>query len=378
MKIGVNASFIVDSKRNVHISSYDADAADLLYSTNISTPWQTETIDCFGDTGERTSLAIDKLGNLHVIYRGSNGSTGDPTVLKYATNSSGVWIIEKVDSNSRFITDTALALDSNGNAHVGYNGGKLSGSTFVRYATNTSGSWNVEEIYLLGGEVIQGLSIALDSKNNAHISLGANNLTTKNFVKHADRESGSWNIETVYDGGYVSINDTVIRIDSQDNIHIAHSNGEWLRHATNVTGSWVNSIVENIGGNGGSLSMVLDSSGTAHLSYVCKGLPTYPTTLSYAYGIPGAWTVWRLDPLGNMWHEGTSIALDAAGKVHISYYNDDVDDLMYITNAPGRWIKEKVDSGAYGMGIDNAIGSIACNNSPWIFGTLIRYLVFSL
>ena len=41
----------------------------------------------------------------------------------------------------------------------------------------------------------------------------------------------------------------------------------------------------------------------------------------------------------------TSIAIDTADKVHISYSDVSNEDLMYATNATGSWVTETVDSG---------------------------------
>ena len=66
--------------------------------------------------------------------------------------------------------------------------------------------------------------------------------------------------------------------------------------------------------------------------------------LKYATNASGTWVKTTVDNSENI-DEHTSIAVDVSGKVHISYdaYTR-TSGLKYATNASGTWVKTTVDS----------------------------------
>jgi hypothetical protein len=83
----------------------------------------TETVDDGGNIrydrggpGSYSSIAIDSAGNAHISYFYSINKYD----LKYATNASGSWVIETVDSDVSIDTGTSIALDSSNRLHISY------------------------------------------------------------------------------------------------------------------------------------------------------------------------------------------------------------------------------------------------------------------
>ena len=126
--VGRYASIALNAAGKVHISYYNWINRDLKYATNATGVWVTETIDSAG--GKYTSLAIDIAGKVHISYY--DWISND---LKYATNASGAWVTEAIDSFGSVGWYTSLALDARGKVHISYrdlsNGGLKYATTFV-------------------------------------------------------------------------------------------------------------------------------------------------------------------------------------------------------------------------------------------------------
>ncbi len=156
----------------------------------------------------------------HDYYNGYNGF--DFYNLKYVTNVSGSWVIETVDSNVRGLYNS-IAVDSRGNVHISYSPAYYDLYDYyqyrnLKYATNASGSWVIETIDS-NGQLTVG-SIAVDSSDNVHISYH-DNYAYEN-LKYAYYDGVSWQVESL-NGGTVSLEDTSIAVDSGDNVHISYA-----------------------------------------------------------------------------------------------------------------------------------------------------------
>ena len=81
-----------------------------------------------------------------------------------------------------------------------------------------------------------------------------------------------------------------------------------------------------------------------------------PGTLKYATGAAGGtWASETLDARGRVGRY-PSLAVDGAGRVHISYYDETSSDLRYISRGPGEsWSSELLDATG-GVGMFTSIG----------------------
>ena len=94
-------------------------------------------------------------------------------------------------------------------------------------------------------------------------------------------------------------------------------------------------------------SLAIDATGNFHISYYHEGIGLrYATAANPA----GPWTLTTVDNgLGKaVVGTDTAIALDKNGKVHISYYDTTNTALKYATNTSGAWVSETVDTGLPG------------------------------
>ncbi|MDO8445551.1 MAG: carboxypeptidase-like regulatory domain-containing protein [Deltaproteobacteria bacterium] len=348
-------------------------------TTSDSTPWSVSTIDSTGDVGDGISLIMDSNKKLHISYIDLSNNA-----VKYATNSSGSWIISTlhtdstkgpystyitVDSNDKvhstynfydydelgnwitaycnYVTNSSgawvhstvvepgscgpLAVDSNNVIHLIY----ADSQSFVgdyspaKYATNASGSW-IDSSTL---ENATNPSIVLDTNKNVHMSYfyyPDSNNSSDSQIKYATNASGSWVASVISNRDIGGDEFNSIAIDADNKVHICYYGSDvdyQLNYATNTSGVWELFIIENNGGDGWSCDIAIDSNGKAHISYGAS------EGLKYATNTGGLWNTTVVDG-GIHISEETSIELDSDNKIHISYYDSTNDDLKYATNAP--------------------------------------------
>jgi hypothetical protein len=340
-----STSIAIDSNNKVHISYHYWEGATnkgLRYATNASGSWVTSTIDSSGNVGANTSIAIDSNNKVHISYSDANAYDCD---LRYATNASGSWVTSTIDSSENAGCSTSIAIDSNNKVHISY-----SGDGDLKYATNASGSWVTSTIDDSLGNVGQYTSIAIDSNNNVHISYYD---STNGDLKYATNAPGSWDISTIDSSGTVG-QYTSIAIDSNNKVHISYYyfidafDGN-LKYATNAPGSWDISTIDSSGNVGQYTSIAIDSNNKVHISYYDvtlryddDGTPYKDGDLKYATNTSGSWVTSMIDDsLGNA-GEYTSIAIDSNNNVHISYYNRTNGDLNYATSIPKIYIEPTI------------------------------------
>lgn len=330
-------SIAVDASGHPHIGYSDRTNKGLKYVTNKSGAWVTTTVDSGEDAYLATSLALDTAGGVHISY----GIVGDNIAIKYAAKVSGSWVITTVNSNEAPYGPTSLALDTTGHAHVVY-----FSETFdeLKYAVNVSGAW-VTLVVDQSKSAGRNSSLALDAFGHAHISyLEFYGLPQHFDLKYTTNITGSW-VTTVVDNSGAAWGNTSIALDAFGHAHISYR--DWLKndlkYATNISGAWATTTVDSneyVGIFGTSIA--LDSKGMAHISY----LAAYNTSLMYATNASGAWVTTMVDNSGDVGYD-SSLELDSKGKVHISYNDEWNSDLRYATNQSGRWVTQAVATDGY-------------------------------
>lgn len=326
-EVGAYNSMALDTAGKVHISYFDTENGDLKYATNAFGKWVKTTVDDGGLTsaGYYTSIVIDGSGRLHIgyiIYSNSDGS-----VLKYATNASGEWVNETVETVANtLLMDTSIAIDSKGRAHIGYDDYT---NQKLKYATNASGQWAVSSPVPDSEEHPKGIvpSISVDSLDNIHIAyISPDNAT--NQLRYMTNASGAWELSDALADGtdlYLSM-----ALDQSGGAHIIFFDDQApdmeLKYITNASGTWVTGTIDTCTGGAG-LSIKMDPSGHAHISYVkmatTEGNGTQPDNLRKLYYGSNSSGQWKSVPVttkpGST--DFSSIAIDQAGKVHISFYD---------------------------------------------------------
>jgi hypothetical protein len=331
--VGEYSSIVIDSYGFKHISYFDATNTKLKYATDKSGSWVHTTVNTNTQMGKYTSIAIDSEGYVHISYDYYSMSYNH---LMYATDKSGSWVNTIADGSADVGSHTSIAVDSNDAVHISYYDAT---NTNLKYATcssscSSASSWSKVTIESSSGDVGKYNSIAIDSNNTLHISYRD---STNGDLRYATCSSSctsasSWTRSTIDSDGNVGSR-TSIAIDSNGAVHISYydiTNGD-LKYATDQSGSWANTTVDSVGTVGKYSSIAIDANDVVHISYydaTNKDLKYASNMQSYIQTGVGN-VIKFIDRDTKVGNEGTSIAVDSNGDVHISYYDDINGDLKY-------------------------------------------------
>ncbi len=310
--------------------------------------WFKMTVDDNGPVGMMCQIALDAAERPHIVYY-DGGRAGQPESggLKYAYYNGAGWRITKVETGD-LGQYCDIAIDSSGHPHISYNRcfdwetcrGQL------KYAYYDGSSWHIEVVDDSGYAGLH-TSIALDSRDRPHISHREHSSAWVGNLKHSYYDGSSWHIEVVDDSGYAGLH-TSIALDSRDRPHISHRehSSAWvgnLKHSYYDGSSWHTEVIDGGADLGYDSSIALDAADHPHISYHYYDVNTSDSRLKYAYYDGSSWHVETVDDSRWTGHS-TSLALDSAGRPHISYQEDVTTCLKYAWFDGSRWRIAVVDA----------------------------------
>jgi hypothetical protein len=211
---GLHPSIAIDAHDNPHVA-YIADNQLKYATTNGADSWDVKTVDATSVDPRFASIAIDSQGKIHISYIG-NGK------LMYVTNTSGSWDppfpADDTINSGNVDAQTSIAVDSNDHIHiVYYNYFKYQD---LKYATNVTGSWQTETIDS-EGDIGPYNAIAIDQQDKIHVCYYDK---TNRDLKYATKVSGTWTPVTVDSTGNVGAFCS-IAIDSENVPHVSYQDG---------------------------------------------------------------------------------------------------------------------------------------------------------
>jgi hypothetical protein len=210
-------------------------------------------------------------------------------------------------------------------------------------------SWHYKSVAIVGE---QGgfSSLALDSEGHPHIAFISHNhtiATDTDILMYATLNQSQWEINVIDSswgiGSYFSL-----VLDSSGNPHVSYVDRslDALKYASLNGSKWVIEILDlNLPVNSyPSQSLALDHSGKPHIAYIDAA----EHALKYTVKTDTAWSIQTIanDSNGNPnTFNSPSIALDATDNPHISYIDDSKNNgaLKYATWTDSNWNIQTVD-----------------------------------
>lgn len=340
------------------------------------------------------ALSLDLSEFPRIIYQVERW-TGDPIhTLNQAAWDGGQWDFETIDTASEAGGPTSLVLDENGNTKVAYRAGVVvNGSPAdLSYASFDGNVWQSQTVV---GDQSVGWDLSLDIGENGDPTIAYADYIAY-AINYAHWTGSTWDIQSMGNGQYVSL-----ALDDAGNPHLAF--GQY--HVFWDGNAWIYEVVPNMGAEG--VSLALDSSGFAHISYYQNNEIRYafwdgsqwttqtvdtnigysaPPSLaldqndrphiSYYYGYPngvlryasntsGDWQIQTVDAAGDVGHD-SSIAVDSLGYPHISYMDVTNADLKYAAWDGNSWFIQTIADVGFAYGSQGTSIQVDANNNPYI------------
>ena len=252
----------VDALGQPHVVYQDLPNKTLRHAWRTGKGWLNESIDNKKGVGEFASMAVAPVGpaagTLHVAYY--DPATGD---LRHATNGSGTWVVNAIDTENDVGQYTAIGTDKTGAAHIVYLDYT---NQDLRYATDagTPGKFTAQVVDGVSSAAGFYASLAVDSSGSIHAAYYE---LVASDLKYAVRKGGSWQIETVDAAGTVG-QFTSIAVDAGSTVHIGYLDVDksQARLVSGKAGSWTKTTLETM--TAGSTARVGVTAGNVLVSYL--------------------------------------------------------------------------------------------------------------
>ncbi len=339
------------------------------YLAAVTTPWSIDSTLTAGTPYCYTVAAYDRDGNLSAM---SNTACVTP---------SSSWTTSVVDTGGAGWS-SSLARDPEGRLYIGYLRCTLLYGYYncsLKYARNSSGQWTVHDIAPNETVSQNGVSLAVDSAGHAHLSYQTDWSATDQGLKYMTNVSGQWATENLDQYGSIPS----MAVDAADAVHIAYFDfqNRQLKYVTNTSGTWSRTVLDSWDSQLWiSPALALDTGGHAHISYY----DSYNHCVKYANNASGTWEIYSADTWTGsailLTAVRSDIAVDPAGRAHISYYDYFHEILRYATNSSGTWTGATVDSSPQ-AGVSNSIaidsaGRVHISYHDGTYGDL-KYALYS-
>jgi hypothetical protein len=315
--------------------------------------WSIDTVEALGP-GKFTSLKVDSLGNVHVVYSIEDNAHYP---LRYAiwTKANKRWFTMQIGAGAAVCS---LTLDSKQRPHISWADFGSGFGAKLHYTHWDGTAWRNDPIRLNSEVISYYNSIALDSHDNPAISFyeyqGPRDTDFRIRLRTVIWNGQEWDLRTVdQQPGSGKFNS--MASDAKGHLHIAYANVSagtaGMRYAYWDGTSWKREILEGVEQNNGdavgfSANIAIDKDGNPHVTYMNETTPT----LRYAVRKNGRWQIQNVDGLARVGYpDRNSITIDDQGRPYIGYYDAGKGVLKVAHPEGSRWFTEIVDGGGAGF-----------------------------
>jgi hypothetical protein len=307
-----------------------------------SLTWSTEKVG----EGIKPAFALDEDGVVHIasLVEDEHGH------VFYSNNASGSFETVQV-SEGYFYGPVDIALDSNGTPFIAYHDHQETsfqpnlGDEVVAYLDGDS--WKLITVQHPGHDGWDN-SIFVDSDGAWHTAaIDPSQFGSQDGVEYATNAGGEISVTPVGSGPVKYEFGTSIQLKSDGTPGITYYDDvdQQLEYATSNNGSWSVEVVDEDGDAGRFSSLAFDAAGMPHISYY---VATSQNTgiVRYSWWDGAKWQVEDVDVLENvkMGHIGarkiTALVLDGDGTAHLAY--TDQDHIIYARRGDSGWVAQEV------------------------------------
>jgi hypothetical protein len=227
----------------------------------------------------------------------------------------------------------------------------------LKFGIRIAGNWSFETIS--SGDIAGFYpSLDFDSNNNPHVSYYD---WANRKLKYASKTEGAWEIQDLTASGdqgyYTSLK---IGQDNQPRIVFFDASTGTMKMLTGSESGWNEELLAFASPYA---SLAIDASGNPHLSYYAGSTQD----LGYAKKIDGVWQTETPDTAGDV-GQNSSLVLDSAGNPHIAYTDSTNWDLKYAYYDGSSWHTQTLLSDGYISAYGNAI-TVDSQDHPHIVTT---------
>lgn len=310
--VGKENAIAIDGNGVTHIAYCNETSRKLYYANDKTGEFVSAVVD--DATGSNPSMAVTSDGKVYIAYYDQAGKH-----LKYATDSTGTWVITTLDSSSGVGERNAIAIYGS-NIGILYTADIGSGNVSLKFASMPS--LEITTVDSSGKvDIASEMSMVSDSAGVLYASY----YRSQNLY-YLTRSGSAWAAPALVDDSALFGSDTTITKAADGRVFIAYhafgsNNGIWL--ATLVQGTWSKQpVISKTLGAGAQNSVTVDITGQPQVVY--GGTSDFELLYSaWDSGVWGYTTLYGNDIAGDI-----SSAIDPVGRVHVLYFDAELNRLM--------------------------------------------------